>query len=300
MVAGKEPTSKLLLVDGHAYAYRAFHALRSLASPAGLPTNAVYGFIKAVAKLREQLRPTHAAIVWDGGLATERLALLPTYKARRPPMPAPLAQQLALIVAWLQAAGLASHCQPGVEADDWIATLARLAVAAGAEVIIASTDKDFMQLVSPRLGLLNPNDQGGVIRSAAQVRAKTGVAPEQIVDWLSLVGDRVDNIAGVPGVGPKTAASLLAQFGSWEALLARVEEVAPEKTRAQLKAAAELVERNRRMIRLNGQLPCAVTLAELACRPADQARLRELYSGWGFRSLLGELDGEPARQAELF
>jgi len=300
MVAGKEPTSKLLLVDGHAYAYRAFHALRSLASPAGVPTNALYGFIKALAKLRAQLRPTHAAVVWDGGLAAERLALLPAYKAQRPPMPAPLAQQLALITTWLQAAGLASHCQPGVEADDWIATLARVAVAAGAEVIIASTDKDFMQLVSPGIGLLNPNDQDQVIGAAPQVRAKTGVAPEQIVDWLSLVGDRVDNIAGVPGIGPKTAASLLAQFGSWEGLRARVGQVPAAKTRAQLQAAEQLVERNRRMIRLNGQLPCAVTLAELACRPADQARLRELYGSWGFQSLLRELEREPARQAELF
>lgn len=300
MVAGKEPTSKLLLVDGHAYAYRAYHALRSLASPAGLPTNAVYGFIKALAKLRAQLRPTHAAVVWDGGLAAERVALLPAYKAQRPPIPASLAQQVDLLAAWLQAAGVASHCQPGVEADDWIATLARMAVAAGAEVIIASADKDFMQLVSPRLGLLNPNDEDQVIWTAAQVRAKTGVAPEQIVDWLSLVGDRVDNIAGAPGIGPKTAASLLGQFGSWEAVLAGVDQVAAAKTRAQLQAAAQLVERNRRMIRLNGELPCAVTLAELACRPADEARLRELYAGWGFQSLLRELEREPARQAELF
>jgi DNA polymerase-1 len=292
--------SKLLLVDGHSYAHRAFHALGSLASPAGLPTNAIYGFIKSLGKLRQQLQPTHVAIVWDGGLAAERVALLPAYKAQRPPMPAPLAQQLAPIAAWLAAAGLASHCQAGVEADDWIATLARMAVAAGAEVIIASSDKDFMQLVSPRVGLFNPNDQREAIWSAAQVRAKTGVAPEQIVDWLSLVGDRVDNIPGVPGVGPKTAASLLGQFGSYAALLARVEQVAAEKTRAQLKATAQLVERNRQMIQLNGQLPCALTLADLACRPADQARLRELYSSWGFRSLLGELERRPVEQAELF
>lgn len=290
----------MLLVDGHAYAHRAFHAIGALASPTGQPTNAIFGFIKAVAKLRQQLQPTHVAVVWDGGLAAERVALMPTYKAQRPPMPALLEQQLAPIAAWLVAAGVASHRQAGVEADDWIATLARMAVAAGAEVVIASTDKDFMQLVSPRVGLFNANDHGETIWSAAQVRAKTGVEPEQIVDWLSLVGDRVDNIPGVPGVGARTAANLLAQFGSYEALLAGVEQVAAEKTRAQLKATVELVQRNRRMIQLDGQLPCAATLAELACRPADEARLRELYAGWGFRSLLRETAGKPARQAELF
>jgi DNA polymerase-1 len=292
-------TNKLLIIDGHAYAYRAFHAIRSLHSPAGQPTNAIFGFIKAVNKMRSALRPTHLVVVWDGGLAAERLVLLPQYKAQRPPMPPALEQQLDEIVAWLRASGLASHCQEGVEADDWIATLARLAVAAGARVVIASSDKDFMQLVGPRVGLLNPNDKTEAIWTETQVRAKTGVGPEQIVDWLSLVGDSSDNIPGVPGVGAKTAARLLQQFGSCDAVLARAAEIESEKVREALAQAGDLLRRNRDMVRLKDDLPGQVALEDLAPGAPNRDELAELYSGWGFRSLLREIRGQDIRQPVL-
>ena len=204
--------SRLLIIDGHAYAYRAFHAIRELRSPAGQPTNAIYGFVKMLEKMRAAVEPTHLMVVWDGGLSGERLAALPDYKAHRPEMPADLRPQLDWIVDYLAAAGIASYRADGVEADDYIATLARSA-AAGWNVVIASDDKDFMQLVSARIGLLNPNDKTGMIWGRTQVLAKSGVEPEQVADWLALMGDAVDNIPGVPGVGPKTAAELLKQFG---------------------------------------------------------------------------------------
>ena len=205
---------RLLIVDGHAYAYRAFHAIRQLSSPTGAPTNAIYGFIKMLGKLQAQLAPSHVLVVWDGGLAAERMAEHPEYKAQRPSMPDALEQQMTGIVSYLEAAGIASLCRDGVEADDWIAAIA-LRAAPEVPVVIASSDKDFMQLVSPQIGLMNPNDKSEKVWSADEVRAKTGVEPCQIVDWLSLIGDAVDNIPGVPGVGPKPPPICCSNLARW-------------------------------------------------------------------------------------
>jgi DNA polymerase-1 len=286
----------LLLVDGHAYAYRAFHAIRVLNSPAGAPTNAIYGFIKMLGKMRALLAPTHLAVVWDGGLAAERMADLPAYKENRPPMPSELEQQLPGMTAWLEAVRCASLVQDGVEADDWIAALAHRAEAGDLAVVIASADKDFMQLVSAGIGLLNPNDKAEKIWTADDVRAKTGVAPEQIVDWLSLIGDSVDNIAGVTGVGPKTAAGLLRQYGSADGLYARLAEVKPEKLRASLRDAEPVVRRNQRLIRLKDDVGGQAPIEALRVQPPDVEKLRGLYAQWGFRSLLNSLPGQPAGQ----
>ncbi len=284
---------KLLIVDGHAYAYRAFYAIRQLSAPTGEPTNAIYGFLKMLGKMQARLSPTHQAVIWDGGLAAERLAALPEYKSQRPPMPPSLEAQLDGIQDYLRAARIASLMEEGVEADDWIAALARRAAADGFEVVIASADKDFMQLVGPRIGLLNPNDKEERIWTAAEVRARTGVLPEQVVDWLSLVGDSVDNIPGVPGVGPKTAAELLNQFGSLEALLARGPEVRGEKLRHNLQAAVDVVKRNQELIRLDDRVGRPCTFDELAVRNSDVQQLRPLYAQWGFKTLLAQLDETP-------
>ncbi len=289
--------SRLLIVDGHAYAYRAFHAIRELRSPGGQPTNAIFGFVKMLEKMRQAVQPTHLIVVWDGGLSAERLAALPDYKAQRPEMPADLRPQLDEIESFLAAAEIASQRADGVEADDYIATLARRA-AEGWNVVIASSDKDFMQLVSTRIGLLNPNDKTGTIWGREQVFAKTGVEPEQVADWLALMGDAVDNIPGVPGVGPKTAAELLKQFGSVENLLARLDEVKSEKLQQSLRDATAAVVRNQKLVRLPA-VPCEFVPEKLAIRPGDRETLRRLYAGWGFKGMLAAL-GEPGvKQAEL-
>ena len=291
---------RLLIIDGHAYAYRAFHAIRGLRSPSGQPTNAIYVFIKMLAKMRAAIEPTHLIVVWDGGLSAERTAVLPEYKAQRPAMPDDLKPQLDEMAGYLKAAGVASFCREGVEADDYIACLARRASDAGMTVVIASSDKDFMQLVSARVGLLNPNDKSGTVWTDGQVRAKTGVAPSQIVDWLSLTGDTVDNIPGVPGVGPKTAAELLNQFGSVAALYGRLDEVKSEKLRTAVRSAADTVRRNCELVRLRDDLPCEFSPGALVEKPADAGRLRELYQRWGFKGMLAALEesvGE--RQAVL-
>ncbi len=292
--------SRLLIVDGHAYAYRAFHAIRELRSPTGQPTNAIYGFIKMLAKLRAALKPAQWIVVWDGGLDVERTTVLPEYKAQRPEMPAELKPQLDDIEDYLAAARIASYRRDGVEADDYIACLTRRAAGTGMTVVIASSDKDFMQLVSARVGLVNPHDKTERVWSAEQVREKAGVGPEQIVDWLALVGDSVDNIPGVAGVGPKTAAGLLRQFGSVTALYRCLDEVKSEKLRAALQASEGAVKRNVELVRLKDDLPCDFAADELAVRPPDAARLRELFGRWGFRSLLAELESQvPSAQAAL-
>lgn len=296
----EEFVDRLLIIDGHAYAYRAFHAIRDLRSPSGRPTNAIYGFVKMLAKMRSVVEPTHLIVVWDGGLSAERVSVLPEYKAQRPEMPEDLKPQLDEIVGYLKAAGIASFCRDGVEADDYIACLARRATETGLAVVIASTDKDFMQLVSARIGLLNPADKSEAVWTDTQVRAKSGVEPSQVVDWLSLTGDSVDNIPGVPGVGPKTAAGLLKQFGSIAQLYARLDEVKSEKLRAALRDAAGVVRRNRELVRLRDDLPCEFSLDELAEKPAETGRLRELYQRWGFKGMLAALaESAPEGQAVL-
>jgi len=296
----EEFVDRLLIIDGHAYAYRAFHAIRGLRSPTGQPTNAIYGFVKMLAKMRLAIEPTHLIVVWDGGLSAERVSVLPEYKAQRPAMPDDLKPQLDEIVGYLKAAGVVTFCREGVEADDYIACLARRAAEAGMAVVIASSDKDFMQLVSARIGLLNPNDKSGTVWTDKQVRAKSGVDPSQVLDWLSLTGDDVDNIPGVPGVGHKTAAELLGQFGSVAQLYARLDEVKSDKLRTALREAAGVVRRNRELIRLRDDLPCGFSAVELAERPADAGRLRELYRRWGFKGLLAALEeSAPEQQAIL-
>ena len=291
---------RLLIVDGHAYAYRAFFAIRSLSSPTGQATNAIYGFIRMLGKILERVRPTHVLVIWDGGLAAERMALLPEYKAQRAEMPADLRPQLDQIVAYLGAANVFSYCKESCEADDCIASMTRQATEAGMEVVIASSDKDFMQLVSPKVTLLNPHDKSDTLCGPAEVEHKTGVKPTQIVDWLSLIGDSVDNIPGVPGIGPKTATGLLRQFGSIAEVYRRLPEVGSERLRNNLQAAAEIVRRNQRLVRLKDETECEMTWDQLCVRMGNKESLQRLFSEWGFKRLLSELEMIAPEGADFF
>jgi DNA polymerase I len=294
------PVPTLLLIDGHAYAYRAFHAIRKLNGPDGRPTNAIFGFVKMLGRMRAAIRPERLAVVWDGGLSAARLEILPAYKAQRPAMPDDLADQIGAIGLYLKAAGLVALEREGVEADDYIASLARAGVFAGCRVVIASPDKDFFQLVGERVGILNAADKSGAIWGVEQVREKTGVEPGQIVDWLSLIGDAVDNIPGVPGIGPKTATELLKRFGTAEALFSGLDNVTSERLRRALAGAADAVERNRKMIGLDMGVPDLPAIDDLKCGVPDQAELLKLFQGWGFRSLAAEVEAARHGQRDLF
>jgi len=300
MSAIPEPKGpRLLLVDGHAYAYRAFFAIRSLNAPDGSPTNAIYGFIKMIEKMRGLIRPTHVLVAWDAGLASERVAILPGYKANRPSTPEALDVQFPQIQQWLVDKWLASWSSEGTEADDWLATYAKRAVERGWEAVIASADKDFMQLVQPGIHLFNPGDKVERLWGAAEVEAKTGVPPGQVVDWLCLVGDAVDNIPGASGIGPKTAAELLKRFGSIDGIYQRIGEIKSETQRTNLLAAEEAVRRNRLMIRLWTDLPGGTDLEALVPQFGHVPNLRESYRRWGFKSMLAELMPPGEEQGNL-
>lgn len=291
---------RLLLVDGHSYAYRAFYAIRRLNSPTGQPTNAIYGFIRMLTKIQEIVRPTHLLVMWDGGNAADRMALLPQYKQQRKEMPSDMEVQLDQIVSWLKASNFGSYIKDGCEADDCIAAMTKKAAAAGYEVVIASSDKDFMQLVTDHVWLHIPTDKEQPLWGREHVRAKSGVEPEQIVDWLALIGDTVDNIPGVPGVGPKTATDLLKRFGSIDEVYRRIEEVSSERLRASLQSSTEIVRRNRDLVRLNDKVECGPELAELNVREGDFDSLHHLYEGWGFRTLLHELQQARLKKTDFF
>jgi DNA polymerase-1 len=288
---------RLLIVDGHHYAYRSFYAIRAMNAPDGFPTNALYGFINAMRRMRARVAPTHIAVIWDGGLDDERTEALPEYKAERDPMPDDLELQLDALDEWLEAAGMHSWCHEGVEADDVIGTLTRQAEAAGLPVVIASSDKDFFQLINPNVHLLNPNDKTDTLWQAEQVRAKTGVEPSQIIDWLSLVGDAVDGIPGVRGVGPKTATKLLLEYGTAENLYSNLNAVKPAGLQGRLREATTEVQRNQDLVALREISEWKIKLEELRPGAGDYATLHAQYTRWNFRSLLQEL--EVGRQGEL-
>ena len=284
---------RLLIVDGHHFAYRAFYAIRSMNAPDGFPTNAIYGFIKALERMRERVKPTHIAVIWDGGLDEERTESLETYKAERDPMPDDMELQLDGIVQWLEATGIFTWCQAGVEADDVIGTLTWQAEADGFTIVIASSDKDFFQLINRNICVLNPNDKTGTLWGDSQVEVKTGVLPHQIIDWLSLMGDSVDGIPGVQGVGPKTAAKLLSKHGTIDAIYGNLDSIDSKKLRDRLADAENDVRRNQQLVGLKKIPQWEESLSDLRPKPRDVAALEGLYRKWNFKSKLEELGEFP-------
>ncbi|HUJ72017.1 MAG TPA: 5'-3' exonuclease H3TH domain-containing protein [Verrucomicrobiae bacterium] len=283
----------LLLYDAYSLIYRAFYAIRTLTGPDGEPVNAIYGLTKMLRKLIADRAPSHHAAVFDLGAPHKRLTLLPSYKAQRPPTPPDLDKQLPAIRTMLQALRVPLVEIDGEEADDIIATLAVQAAHAGSDVLIASNDKDFMQIVGPRVRLLRPDAKETTTVDAPAVRARFGIAPEQIVDFLSLLGDSVDNIPGAPGVGEKTAAQLLQLYGTLDNLLAHVSEVAKPKLRDSLATSADRLRANRQLIALQTNIPLPVSLEALKVVSPDTTALAALYRRFGFKSLLAELERVP-------
>jgi DNA polymerase I len=291
---------KVLLVDAYAAIYRAFYAIRSLTGPGGEPVNAIYGFTQMLWKLLAGHRPTHCAVVFDRGEPRHRLAILPSYKQQRPPTPPELNKQLSGIREIIAAMRVAIVEIDGEEADDIIATFARLSADAGADVLIASHDKDFMQLVEPRIRLIRSNGQKTALIDEAGVESRYGVKPVQVVDFLSLVGDSVDNIRGVPGVGEKTATGLLREYHSIQNLLASLESIKQPKLREAIRASADRLSANRQLISLHSDLALPATLDDLRLAAPDYARLSELLAHSGFKSLLARVREEMAGSQDLF
>ena len=262
------PKSLILLVDGLAVAYRAFHAIPSLTAPSGEPTNALFGFIKMVRQLDEQWHPTHRAVVFDGGLPAARLDVWPEYKAQREPMPETLKSQLKPMERFLELAGWTSVRPADEEADDALATLAQDAHRQGGRVLIASSDKDLLQLVNTEVQVIPPT-KDALPLGPNEVRAKMGVWPHQIVDLLALMGDSADNIPGVPGIGPKTAAQLLDKHPDLAAVWQSLDAVEPVRIRDLLRQHRSVVERNVELMRLRTHLTGLPSLEELTAKRPD-------------------------------
>ncbi|MDX1606111.1 MAG: DNA polymerase I, partial [Candidatus Competibacterales bacterium] len=289
--------ASLLLVDGSSYLFRAYHALPPLTGPHGEPTGALYGVLNMLRKLLSENPPQHLAVVFDARGPTFRDELFADYKAQRPAMPEDLASQIEPLHACVEALGLPLLCVSGVEADDVIGTLARQAAAEGMEVTIVTGDKDMAQLVDGRITLLDT--MKNLRLDAAAVEERFGVPPERIIDYLALMGDSSDNIPGVPGVGAKTAARWLQQYGSLDAIIDRAEEI-KGKVGEKLRANLEQLELSRRLATIRCDVPLEHRPRELVPDQPDGGRLRELYRRYGFRRWLQELDRpDPPETAHL-
>jgi DNA polymerase-1 len=286
---------KLVLVDGSSYLYRAFHALPPLANSRGEPTGAVYGVLNMISKLVRELTPERIAVVFDAPGKTFRDDLFAEYKAHRPPMPDELRAQIAPLLEAVEAQGLPLLRIPGVEADDVIGTLAKRGLAGGFEVIISTGDKDMAQLVDGRLKLVNTMTDTTLDR--AGVKAKFDVFPEQIIDYLALVGDSSDNIPGVPKVGPKTAAKWLNEYGTVDNLIAHAAEI-QGKVGESLRENLATLELSRKLATIHSDVALDTSIEDLTLKAPDVERLRALYRRLELNSLLRQL-GDGAQAASL-
>jgi len=290
----------LVLVDGSSYLYRAFHALPPLATSKGLPTGAVKGVLNMLKSLRRQYPDSPFAVVFDAKGGTFRDDLYAEYKANRPSMPDDLRVQIDLLHACVKGLGYPLLCVDGVEADDVIGTLARSSAAADRPVIISTGDKDMAQLVDGHITLVNT--MTGSVQDVAGVKEKFGVGPEHIIDYLALMGDKVDNIPGVPGVGEKTAVGLLVGVGGGlKELYENLETVATLPIRGAKTLAAKL-EEHRAMAFLSYELatikidvPLDIELDQLHCGEPDREALLELYAELEFKSWIDELHRDAKR-----
>ena len=279
---------KLVLIDGSSYLFRAFHALPPLTNAQGEPTGALFGVVNMLrAHLKEA--PDYIAFVMDASGPTFRDEIDPDYKANRPPMPDELRVQIEPLMQIVGALGLPILREAGVEADDVIGTLALQAAEAGVDVVVSTGDKDMAQLVSPRVQLVNTMS-GSRLDSDAAVIDKFGVPPSRIVDYLSLVGDKVDNIPGVDKCGPKTAAKWLAEYDSLEGVIEHADAI-KGKVGDNLRAVLKRLPLNRQLATIRTDVPLPETFDALALRDRDVDALRTLYARYGFNQALKELDG---------
>ena len=296
----------LLLVDGSSYLYRAYHAMPDLRGPDGFPTGAIHGMVAMMKRLREQVlgsghhgsggqvgHPGHAACVFDAHGPTFRDAWYDQYKAQRAPMPEDLRRQIPAIHEVVRLLGWPVLEVPGIEADDAIGTLARVGAAAGHAVVISTGDKDLAQLVTDRVTLINTMSNERL--DVAGVQAKFGVPPERIVDYLTLVGDVVDNVPGVDKVGPKTAVKWLAEHGSLDGVVAAAGGI-KGAVGENLRKALDWLPQARRLVTvltdcdLSAHLPGYPGMEQLAMQPVDEAGLLDFYQRFGFRAWRKELE----------
>ena len=282
----------LWLVDGSHAIFRAYHALPHLSTRQGVPTNAVYGFTTMLLKAIREGEPTHFAVCFDEEAKQARSEIYAEYKATRGPMPEDLAPQFPLVRRVLEALDIPAVGMPGWEADDVIATLTRRARKEGFEVVVVTGDKDLLQLVEDGVRCYDTMYEKWY--GPKEVEDKWGVPPAKVADLLALTGDKIDNVPGIPGVGEKTAAALLAEYGSLEGVLEHAGEIKKPKLRENALASIEAVRRARKLIQLNEDLPVPVQLGDLVRRPPREDKARSLFIELEFSRLLKDLPRPPA------
>jgi 5'-3' exonuclease len=300
----------LLLIDGHYYVYRSFHAIQTLNNSRGEPTNAIYGFVKTVRKMIKDLRPDLAAVFWDEGMPERRVQLQPAYKQQREAMPEKMIPQLDFIRSFVGPMGIKSVALPNTEADDLMGCYVLAAAQDQHDVILSTNDKDLFQLVSDKVkvystnktDLKHPKDSHALL-GVEEVTEKWGVPPAGIGEVLALTGDSVDNIPGVDGIGSKTASALIRQFGTIQNLLDNLKDVPSEKLRKRLEESRTQILQNREMVKLDLDHALPVPIPDLKIQPIYDEYLKGLEH-CEFKSLLDEIREEAAnatrRQGELF
>jgi len=290
-------SSTLYLIDGSSYIYRAYFAIRHLSSPAGFPTNALYGFTQMLLKVLKDRQPDHVAVIFDAGRVTFRTEMYPEYKANRAAMPEDLRQQIEPIKAMVRAFNIPALELAGFEADDIIGTLARDCRELGLQTVVVTGDKDLMQIVTEQVRLLDTmkEKESGI----PEVLERFGVEPARVIDILGLAGDSSDNIPGVPGIGEKTAIKLIQEFGSLDALLERAGEV-KGKTGERLQEFAEQARLSRRLATIDDHVPINYSFADFLYAAPDNARLTELFKTYGFTALMKELTSQSTLTTEQY
>lgn len=281
-------TKKICLVDGSGYIFRAFYALPPMTSPDGLPVNAVYGFTNMFLKLTNKIGCDYSLVLFDAKRQNFRNEIFPDYKGTRKETPEELIPQFDIIHQAVEALNLHYLDMEGYEADDLIATYAKLAADKGYEVVVISADKDLMQLIRPGVEYYDPMKDK--FFTPEDVREKFGVLPERVVDVQALAGDSIDNVPGVPGIGLKTAAELINQFGSLEEALARAGEIKQNKRRETLLANKENAEISLKLVTLKDNVPVTHDIEEYKCRKPEIKKLMDFADKYGFKSLRPRLE----------
>lgn len=279
-MASKSRTETLFLIDAYALIFQVFHAIREMTSPKGVPTNALFGFTRDLLYLHQERAPDYLVCVFDGEKPTFREQIYAEYKAHRSAMPEELRVQLAPIRQLLAAMRIPVLIEEGFEADDVIATVSCRAAEQGLEVFICTSDKDCRQLLTNKVKMYNLRKRQ--VFDCGSLKEDWGITPEQVVDLQTLVGDPVDNVPGVPGIGLKTAAKLLQEYQTLDNLLARLGELPKNKRRENLEKSAETLNISRRLVRLECAVPMKMEWEAWRRQPLDVPRLLELFREWGF------------------
>ena len=275
------------LVDGSGYIFRAFYGLPPMTNPAGVPVNAVFGFSKMLAKLLSDAGTSRFAVIFDTARVSFRNDIYPEYKANRSDPPEELVPQFSLIRDATRAFNVPCIELPGFEADDLIATFARMARDEGHKVVVVSSDKDLMQLVGDDVSMLDPAKNLRIGRE--EVIERFGVGPESVIDVQALAGDSTDNVPGVPGIGVKTAAELIRTYGDLDTLLERAEEIKQPKRRENLIGNADMARLSRDLVTLRIDAPVEQTVDDLIASPPDADTLGGFLREHGFKSMLAQI-----------